>query len=145
MADNKDILSEQINENFSVEWLEEDKIATFKVNSIKPHVIDTWADKVKEVMLAWPSNKILLTLHDYSATKNFVTTSHLRRRSKENTQLRSDLDARTAVVMPDSFVIRMTSVLLRALPQPKKTSRQRRIFTSRAEALAWLSEALDET
>lgn len=141
----KDILPGSINNHLRLEWLEDHRIAVLYANSIKREVVDAWADKMQEIMLAWPPNKVLLTLHDYSEIENFVTTPHLRRRARENVMLRPDLDARTAVVLPDSFVIRMTAVFLRALPQPKKTSRQRRIFTSYDAALAWLKETLDET
>ncbi len=141
----KDILPGQINKHLRLEWAEEHQIAILYANSIKREVVDAWADKMQEIMFAWPKNKILLTLHDYSEIENFVTTPHLRRRSRENVMLRPDLNARTAVVLPDSFVIRMTAVFLRALPQPHKSSRQRRIFTSYEQAMDWLKEALDET
>lgn len=144
MADNTDAPVEVINEYLTIEQLYDGKITVLNATSVKRHVVDAWADKMKELLLNLPPGKTLLTLHDYSAADQFVTTPHLRKRANENVMLRPDVNARTAVVLPDNIVMRITQMFLRALPAPRNSSRIRRIFYTREEALAWLIEALDE-
>lgn len=135
MADNPNTSVEVINEHLTLEWLHDGKIAVLTAKSVKRHVVDAWADKMKEFLLNLPAGKTLLTLHDYSATDHFVTTPQLRKRAKENVMLRPDVNARTAVVLPKNIVIQITNIFLRALPAPRHSTRIRRIFYTRAEAL----------
>ena len=144
MTNNTDAPIEVINEYLTIEQLYDGKITVLNATSIKRHVVDAWADKMEELLLNLPSGKTLLTLHDYSATGNFVTTPHLRQRAKENVLLRPDVNALTAVVLPNNILMRIPNMFLRALPTPRQSSRIRRIFYTRADALAWLVEALDE-
>ena len=135
---------EQINEYFSIEKKHDGRIVIFTVTSIKRAVIDGWAAKMCEIMLAWDEQSIYLSLHDYSGADSFVTTPHLRRRSKENAALRPELNTRTAIVIPESMMAHVTRLFVQALPKTRHSERIRRIFFNRADALAWLEEALSE-
>ena len=135
---------EKINEHFSIEKVHDGRIIIYTVTSIKREIIDAWAAKMREVMLAWDAQSTYLSLHDYSDANSFVTTPHLRQRSKENAALRPELNTRTAIVIPESLMAHVTRLFVQALPKTRHAERLRRIFFNREDALAWLEEALSE-
>lgn len=135
---------ETINEHFTVEKIHDGRIVIYTVTSIKRAIIDAWAAKTREIMLDWDEQYTYLNLHDYSGADSFVTTPHLRQRSKENAALRPELNTRTAIIIPESFMAHVTRVFVQALPKSRHAERIRRIFFNRADGLAWLEESLNK-
>src|SRR5687768_14569492 len=102
-----------INDHLKVEWMCDRRLVVYTVNSIKKEVIDAWSQKVIETMNALPAGQVYYSLHNYTGVDNFMTTPHLRQRSKENTLARPDLSAYTAIVIPKSVMSHITMLFVR--------------------------------
>lgn len=135
-------LTEEINENFTLEWSHDGQIVIFHVTSIHRAMVDTWADKYIELLTDWESEGPFLTLHDFLYADSIIMTPHMRRRSQEFVNLRPDVATRTAIVMPKSLFSNATRIFIQSLPQPNP-NRIRKIFFSTEEALTWLEEDLE--
>ena len=133
-----------ISEHLKISWMYERRVVLYTVTSIKRDVIDLWAEKVHEVMLAWEPNTVYYNIHDYSRVNSFVTTPHLRQKSKESALTRLDLSARTAVVIPKSVMSPITRLFINALPHPKNADRIREMFFTVDDGLAWLERQMAE-
>lgn len=138
MTDDQNPLIEIINEYLSVEWMYEGKIVVFKVTSIHRETIDLWVDKYREIILGWETGVPLLTLHDFMEAGSIIMTPHMRRRSTELANLRSDIPTRTAIVMKESLFVNATRIFINSLYKSQKSTRIRKIFFTQAEALDWL-------
>lgn len=132
----------EVHEHLKIEWMYDRQLVVFTVTSLKRDVIDLWADHVQTLMREWNLDGPFYNLHDYTGVNSFMTTPHLRKRSKENTVTRPDLITRPAICIPNSVTTHIVRVFVRALPKQKRVERARELFTSREAGMKWLLQKM---
>lgn len=129
----------QLAEGLYKEALHDERIVAYTITNLHRETIDLWANDARQVFEAWPTQWPFLNLQDFSANKNFTVTPYLKKRAEELTSTRPDFIGRTAVIVPKSFIAQAARLFLAAL---KNKKRQRQIFFTREDGLAWLQEWL---
>jgi hypothetical protein len=120
------------------EWLHDHQIVVFSLTSVNRSAIDAYTDLIKDAMVTWPPDKPFLAVYDFSAP-NLHISPYMRQRVREMSKLKGSQNACTAIVV-SGFLIPLASLIMNVLPQ--RASNQRRIFSSRAEAMTWLESKL---
>lgn len=128
-------------EGLTIEGLHEDKLLVYTFSRVQREAIDAWYDSVAGLLRDWPRSTPFLMMVDVSATM-LIPTPYGRKRTTELSQLYPDVWGRTALIVEKSLQGRVFRFLLDQLQRVSKAKRERRAFTARAEAIAWLEELL---
>jgi hypothetical protein len=131
--------AEQIAPNLFREWACDRQIVIYTVRDIQRDTIDAWAKLILDTIEDWPAGWPFLALFDMNFPEASLTP-FVRDRLGEVMDSQHDLKGRTALVMRKGFLVSLAQVYLR---NQKPGKRERRIFFSRVEGLAWLDQALD--
>ena len=131
---------EQIAQNLFREWAFDRQIVIYTVRDISRDTIDAWSRLILDTIEAWPVGQPFLALFDLSFPEASLTP-YVRDRLGEVMDSQHDLRGRTALVMRKGFLVSLIQIYLR---NRRPGKRQRQIFFSRVEGLAWLAQVLED-
>ncbi len=121
-----------------VEWTDDGQIVIFVVRDLSRPVIDAWVTELQAALDANPAGQPFLSLYDLNFPR-VTLTPYAKARIGKVLEDHQNLSGRTALVMPRNFLVALAQIFLRG---GKPGTRQRRIFHSREDGLAWLRESL---
>jgi hypothetical protein len=130
---------EQVSDSVTFEWLFNKQGFAITVANGSRETTDAWFDKVREVALNWPANKVLVSLYHY----NFELLSmspYARSRAEGLRDLRPELKACSAVVLKGQVIAQIAQLFMRLKPQKNLSVR---FFFKRDDAEAWLKQELE--
>jgi hypothetical protein len=131
---------EQIAPNLFREWAYDRRIVIYTVRDMSRGTIDAWSRLILDTIEAWPTGQPFLAVFDLNFPEASLTP-YIRDRLGEVMDSQHDLNGRTALVMRKGFLVSLAQIYLR---NRKPGKRERRIFFSREEGLAWLAQALEQ-
>lgn len=105
-------------------------------------VVDAWYQTMRDTYENCQPDQPFLCLQDMTHP-NIEITSYARVRSVEMAKLNPEIKGRIAVVMSKSLATHLMRGFLNLL-NSNSDSRERRIFLSHDEALAWLAELIPQ-
>jgi hypothetical protein len=115
------------------EWALDGKAVVFHITSISRPTLDSWVDAVTQTLNAWIGDTMYI-IYDFAVPGMVVFSPYLQSRAKELAQLRLDLTAIVAVVLPKSF---FTQLAVRFIGTMKPNNTTVRLFVSYEEGLDW--------
>lgn len=127
---------EEVLPGLTREELHQGHIIAYSVLQSTREVVSAWYERCLHDIETWDPARPLLLLQDMSRV---ILTPFARTKAGELAKVRDDLSGRTGVVIAASTMGHLTRLFVdRTLQQ----TRQRRVFFSREDALAWLEEML---
>ena len=132
---------QKLSEHVTTKHVHDGKIIIYEVTDVRRESVDVWAKVAHDTLVNWSPDYPYLNLQDFSGVENFAMTPYVRQRAEELMEPRPELSGRTAIVLKKSLGSRIVSMFIRA--KRVKKARQRRLFFTQEEALAWLEEWLD--
>ncbi len=129
---------EQITPYLAREWSHDKRIVIFTLRNLSFENIDACTKLLQETLAVWPPDQPFLMLFD-ALFKDVTVTPYLKSRLGAVIESHQNLSGRTALVMQKSFLVSLGQFFLRGR---KPGSRQRQIFYTREEGMAWLEELL---
>ena len=112
------------------------KIACYRFVSTGAEASEKWFHEVVNLFDTWDSDDPLLLLIDLSAPDNFLSAEALKA-AREASQTRPDVPGKTALLIDGSEPSQNVKALVEHV---LAGTRERKIFTSEDEAVAWLLE-----
>jgi hypothetical protein len=131
---------EQIAPNLFREWACDRQIVIYTVRDISRDTIDAWAKLILDTIDTWPAGHPFLALFDLNFPEASLTP-YVRDRLGEVMDSQHNLKGRTVLVMRKGFLVNLARIYLR---NRKLGIRERQIFFSREEGLAWLEQVLEK-
>lgn len=132
---------QKLSEHVATKYVYDGKIIIYEVTDVRRESVDVWAKVAHDTLVNWSPDYPYLNLQDFSGVDNFAMTPYVRLRAEELMEPRPELLGRTAIVLKKSLGSRIVSMFIRA--KKVKKARQRRLFFTQEDALAWLEEWLD--
>lgn len=117
-------------------WLAEERIACYRFTSTGTEAAETWYNDVVDLFTHWDPSKPLLLLINLSQPDNILSPEALRA-AQAVSQITPEVSGKTALVIDsDEPAYNVTGLVEHVLGG----TRERQIFGSEAEAVAWLLE-----
>ncbi len=126
----------------AIEFGLDGQVIMLTTTNFSPDTIDSFVEAVKQIDQNQPAGS---TLHFYfDFTRNFAgfLTPYGRSRMEEYMDQRIDAPGYWAIVVPERFVMVMSSLITRQLNGKGLTTR---VFTRREQALQWLDGFINKT
>ncbi len=123
-------------EVFVTEHLANGKIACYRFISTGAEASEVWFQEVVNLFNSWDSSEPLLLLIDLSKPDNQLSAEALKA-GREASQTRPDVPGKTALLINSSEPSQNVKALVEHV---LAGTRERKIFSSEAEAVAWLLE-----
>lgn len=121
--------------NVTHEWIADGRILCFRFLTTTNEAVDVWYRETAAVLENWPAERPLYTLLDLRAARPlFGSRAFIR--TRQISYMRPDVAGRTAVVIQHVRAARIVDAIIRN--SLAAYTRQRRIFSDEANALAWL-------
>ncbi len=127
---------ERLSQAVTREWLYDGQIVVYTLADVRRESVDTRVNAFQADMGVWPADRLFRVMHDFS-TPGAVATPYSRARAQEIIDLRPEIRARVAVILSGTVFNRLIHLFLNR--QRSSTTRIRRTFMSREQAIAWLS------
>lgn len=126
---------------FSFERIFEDQIIIFAIKDSSRDTIDHWIDTINQLVDAWPADKLVFALQDFSQRK-VGPTPYSRARAKEVTSKMTALKGYVAMVLPSTLVGHLIRIFYRGSSNfnTQRGKMQAKVFTDRSQAVDWLKE-----
>ncbi len=122
-----------------VNHLNDNQVLVCTIEKLPRNVVDAWIDVcLEEMKKCNEEGRPVLVLQDLSDSRA-IQTPYSKTRGEEATEAYPELEGRTAYVMPDTPDNQRLKLFIQRQPH---RYRERRIFFTFDEALAWLQEAL---
>lgn len=129
---------EQLSPGVKREWLFAGKIVVYTVTDSRRESVDAWISAFKSDLMGWSADRPFLLIHDISV-RDAAATPYLLARVQEMVLVRPDVRGRAAIILPGNFVDQMIRIFLdRQEKRVTHIPRERKIFASREQAIAWL-------
>ncbi|MCC7449677.1 MAG: hypothetical protein IT324_19820 [Anaerolineae bacterium] len=125
---------EQLSPTLSREWIADGHIVVYTLQDGTRTTIDRWVKAFTADIAAWPEDRPFLVIHDFSA-RQVTTTPYGREGGDKLVNVRPEVKGRVAVLLPKTIAAHLIRLFL---DQHTKGGRERRIFTSREDAIKWL-------
>lgn len=122
---------------YTQQWLAEGRIACYRFVSTGTEAAETWYNEVVDLFANWDRSKPLLLLIDLSLPDNALSPEALRA-ARAVSQASPDVTGRTALLIDSSAPAQNVTGLVEHVLED---TRDRKIFSSEADAVAWLLEA----
>lgn len=122
---------------YTKEWLADGRIACYRFISTGTEAAAKWYDEIVSLFSNWDRSKPLLLLIDLSQPDNMLSPEALRA-AREASHTSPDVDGKTALVIDASEPAQNVTGLVEHV---LAGTRERKIFGSEAEAVAWLLES----
>jgi hypothetical protein len=132
---------EQITPFVTFEWLFDKQGFAVTVRNGSRDTTDAWFNKVTEIALGWPKDKVLVSLYHYDFDL-LSMSPHARSRAEALRDLRPELQARSAVVLKGQVIAQMAQLFMRLKPNKNLIVR---FFFKRDAAEAWLKQELESS
>ena len=123
-------------EVFVTEHLANGKIACYRFISTGAEASEAWFQEVVNLFNGWHSDEPLLLLIDLSKPDNQLSAEALKA-GREASQTRPDVPGKTALLIDGDEPSQNVKALVEHV---LAGTRERKIFSSEAEAVAWLLE-----
>ncbi len=133
--------SKQIMPGLRVEWTPDRQVVTFVVRDLSRPVVDAWVTELQAALDANPAGHPFLSLYDLNFPE-VVLTPYVKARVGKVLEDQQNLSGRTALVMPRNFLVTLAQIFLRGA---RPGTRQRRIFHTTEDAMAWIRECLPDS
>ena len=121
---------------YTQEWLADGRIACFRFASTGEEAADTWYTEIVDLYANWDRSKPMLLLIDLSKPGNKLSSQALRA-ARAVSQVSPEVSGKTALIIDDSIPAQNVTGLVEHVLED---TRERKIFSSEAEAVAWLLE-----
>jgi hypothetical protein len=122
---------------YTKEWLADGRIACYRFVSTGTEAAETWYSDIVDLFSNWDRSKPLLLLIDVSRPDNMLSPEALRA-ARDASHVNSDVGGKTALVIDSSEPAQNVSGLV---DHVLASTRERKIFSSEADAVAWLLES----
>ena len=132
--------SESIAPGITCEMRRDNRLVIFTFRTVARDSIDQYVKKLRQIIGAWPAEKPLLMLQDFS-DQSMSMTPYIREKMREARNWRPDLQAYVALISPRNMMVQLMQLFLRLQNQP---SQRTEMFFSREDGLAWLTLKLRE-
>ncbi|MBI5930931.1 MAG: hypothetical protein HY862_16595 [Chloroflexi bacterium] len=123
------------------ELIDNGRITVYHLLSIKREAVDEWITSALETFKNWPSKEPFLVIYDFLESGGLTLTPYIRKRSQELAVARPELMGRAAIVLPRTIGAQAAKMFVLISLQK---SRQRRVFFTMDEALAWIRKPDNE-
>jgi len=131
---------EVIYEGVSRIWLHSAQIVCYSVTTVSRPAIDAWAEAVKALVLAWPTDRPYLAIQDFSEAS---LTPYIRKQSTSiNENWPAVLKGRSAVVAPRTMLAQLMRLFVSHELRPQNLAIQREVFFRIEDATSWLEKGL---
>lgn len=134
-TDDLEILSSDV----SLQWLDNQQIAVFVVNSSTRPNVDAFCNRLEQVLQMWRLDRPLLIAYD--ARRASILSPYLRIRSQLVAKNSPDREGRAAFILSTSPLHQAMGAIIK-LQLNRKRHMVRQIFYDYEAALAWLREGL---
>lgn len=124
---------EQVKSPITVEYCFNDQIVVVTAKDTHRETVDAWFDIMVSIGAAWPKDKPLYVLLDFSA-KDCTVTPYARARNEALRKVDFGLTVYTALILASTMAIYLSTIFVRAMGQSDKVYFSR----SRADALQHL-------
>jgi hypothetical protein len=131
---------EQITPYLFREWAYDRQIVIYTVRDISRDTVETWVKSLQDTLETWPAGQPFLALFDLNFLEASLTPL-IRDRLGGVMDSQHDLKGRSVLLMRKGFLVNLARLYLR---NRRPGTRQRQIFFSRDEGLAWLAQELDK-
>ncbi len=119
---------------FTREWLADSRIICYRFISTGSEAADQWYQEVVNLFSRWDGHKPLLLLIDLSLPDNILSAEAIKRAREASIQY-PDVPGKTALLIDSTSPAHNVNAMV---DHVLAGSREREIFTSEAEAVAWL-------
>jgi len=123
----------------TTEALQEGKIVRYIIKTAHRESIDKWVAHVDRVMGEWDQNRPCLLLYEVSDTP---LTPYIRSATQGIAEKYANLRGRTAVVVKKTVLTQLVRFFIDSFLARRHHIRERKMFFSNDEALAWLETLL---
>ena len=121
---------------YTKEWLADGRIACYRFTSTGAEAAEKWYSEVVDLFTHWDRSQPLLLLIDLSEPDNMLSPEALRA-AQAVSQISPDVAGKTALVIDSEEPAHNVTGLVEHVLED---TRERKIFGSEAEAVAWLLE-----
>ena len=115
-------------------WLVTGPILCYRCSDTTRDTVDVCVDDLRNELLAWDASKPLRLLIDLRH-ENAIISAYALHRARELTRLRPDVRGKLGILTATVLNAQIVSMALRGLPNEY---RRRLVFSSEADAVAWL-------
>jgi hypothetical protein len=116
------------------EWLCGNQVVVYVATDVHRESIDAWVAAFKADINMCPPGQTFRVIHDFSA-RAIMATPYARQRAEELTRYRPEIPARVAMIFPKTI---FATVLSLFISQHINSTRERKMFATREEAVRWL-------
>lgn len=122
---------------FTREWLADSRIVCYRFISTGSEAAEKWYQEVVELFSQWDGSKPLLLLIDLRQPDNILSAEALQR-AREASKRYPNVPGKTALLIDSASPAHNVSAMVEHV---LVGSRPRELFTTEAEAVAWLLES----
>lgn len=114
-------------------WLADGQILCYRISEMSRSTVDVVAEDLRVELMGWDRTRFWRLMLDVCS--GTIVSTYALNRVREMTRLRPDVCGKLAVVTANVLTAQIASLALRGLPNEW---RQRLVFSSEADAVAWL-------